>query len=108
MLEADHHAALRGDQRGQLVVERLTAFGIGPARVQRFEVEAARARGDPDFARDAVAVDDDLAAIVELDLDDAIGRRLKIQFGVFQRLFDVGQRRAGGLIEFNFSHDVPC
>ena len=72
-------------------------------RVLRLEVKAARARGDPDFARDTVAVDDDLAAIVELDLDDAIGRRLEIQVGVFQRLFDAGQGCAGGLVEFGLA-----
>jgi len=103
VLKSDHHAALRGDQRSQLVVERLAALGVDPIRFMRPEVEAARARGDPYFAGDTVAVDDDLAAIVEFDLDDAIGWRLEIQVGVFQRLFDTGQGCAGGLAEFGLA-----
>ncbi len=71
-------------------------------------MKAAGTRGDPDFARHAVAVDDDLAAIVELDLDDAVGWGFKIQVGAFQRLFDVRQRGRCSPVEFNFGHDVPC
>src|SRR5690606_40855878 len=58
--EADHDAALRGDQRSQLVVERLATAGVDPAGILRLEMEAARARGDPDFTRDTVAVDDEI------------------------------------------------
>jgi len=102
-----------GNQRSQLGIKRGAVPGVDPAAILRLEMEAARTCGDPDFARDAVAIDDDLAAVVELDLDDAVSRRLEIQVGVFQRLLDAGQRRSDGLVEFslariNFRHDVPC
>jgi len=71
-------------------------------------VKAAGTRGDPDFTSHAVAVDDDLAAIVELDLDDAVGWGFKIQVGVLQCLLDVRQCRRYSPVEFNFRHDVPC
>lgn len=71
-------------------------------------MKAAGTGGDPDFARHPVAVDDDLAAVIELDLDDAVGRGFKIQVGVFQCLLDVRQRGRYSPVEFNFRHDVPC
>ncbi len=63
-------------------------------------MKAARTRGHPDFPCNAVAVDDDLAAVVELDLDNAVRRRLEIQVGILQHLLDMSQRRAGSLVEF--------
>ena len=71
-------------------------------------METAGPGGDPDFARHPVTVDDDLAAIVELDFDDAVGRRFEIQVGVLQCLLDVRQRGRCSPVEFNFRHDVPC
>ena len=71
-------------------------------------MKAAGTGGDPDLARHPMTVDDDLAAIVELDLEDAVGRGFKIQVGVFQGLFDVRQRGRCSPVEFNFRHDVPC
>ena len=63
-------------------------------------MKAARTRSHPDFAGNAVTVDDDLAAVVELDLDNAVRRRLEIQVGILQHLLDMRQRRAGSLVEF--------
>ena len=109
---------MRGDQCDELIVKRRAVFGIDPVAVLRLEVEPPRTCGHPDFTRDPVAVDDDLAAIVELDFKYAIGRRLEIQIGCFQHLFDVSQRHAGGLVEFGLAgfglvwfdwrHGVPC
>jgi len=66
-------------------------------------MKAARGGGNPDFARYAVAVDDDLAAILEFDLENAISRRFKIEIGLFQRLFDMSQGLTGGQVEFGFA-----
>ena len=60
-----------------------------------------------------MAVDDELAAIVELDLDDAIGRRFKVQIRVFQNLLDMRQHAAcgrveSGFVQINSRHGVPC
>jgi hypothetical protein len=71
-------------------------------------MKAAGSGGNPDFTCHPVAVDDDLAAIVELDLDDAVGRGFKIQIGCFECLLDVRQRGRCSPVEFNFGHDVPC
>jgi hypothetical protein len=65
-------------------------------------MKAARTRCHPDFPGNAVTVDDDLAAVVELDLDNAIRRRLKIQIGILKDLLDMSQRRSGSLVEFGF------
>ena len=66
--------------------------------------------GDPHLARRAVAIDDDLPAVFEFDLEDAAVLQLEIsiQLGRFQSLHDGGQglRRAG--FEFAFVHGVAC
>ncbi len=46
-----------------------------------------------------MAVDDELAAILELDLEYAVGGGFEIEIGCFQRLLDVSQRCAGGPVE---------
>ncbi len=94
---------MQGDECGQLGVKRFAALGIDPAAILRLEVEAPGTRGHPDFTRHAVAVDDDFAAIGKLDLDDAVGRRLKVQIRGFQRLLNMGQRRASDLVKFGLA-----
>jgi hypothetical protein len=57
-----------------------------------------------------VAVDDDLRAVLEFDLEDAALLQLEIgiQLGSLQSLLDRGEslRRAG--FEFAFVHGVAC
>jgi len=62
-------------------------------------MKAARTRSDPDFARNTMAVDDDLAAVIKLDLKNAVSRGFKIEIRGFQRLLDVRQRCVCGQVE---------
>jgi hypothetical protein len=54
------------------------------------EMEAARARRHPDLARRRMAIDDDLAAVAELQLQHAAGLQLVVDVGPagIQRLLD--------------------
>jgi predicted small lipoprotein YifL len=44
-------------------------------------MKSARLCRQPDFARRGVAIDDDLRAVLELDLDDATGLGLEVEIG---------------------------
>jgi hypothetical protein len=71
-------------------------------------VKAARARRDPDLARRAMSVDDDLRAVVELDFQDAA--RLELEVGLdaacLEGALDFLQRRACQRFEFGLVHGV--
>ena len=90
---------MRCNQLSQFGVERRAVLGIDPVAILRFEMKTARACGNPDFTRHAMAVDDNFAAILELDFENAISRGFKIEVGRFQRLFDMCQRCICGQIE---------
>ena len=70
-------------------------------------MKTARPRGDPDFTGDAVAVDNDLARVVQLDFKYAVGGCLKVEIGRFNALFDTRERYVYRLIEFSFVHRFP-
>lgn len=55
-------------------------------------MKAARPRGDPDFTGDAMAVNNDLARVVQLDFEDAVGGCLKVEIGRFYAVFDTRER----------------
>ena len=71
-------------------------------------MEAAGAGGDPDLPRRGMAVDDDLRAVGEFDLEDAafLQLEIRIQLGGFQSLLDGGQRLRRTGFEFAFVHGV--
>ena len=72
------------------------------------EMEAPRTRSHPDFLRNCMAVDDDFATIIKLDLQYATSRKFKIQIGttVFEGLLNSCQRRICERIESLFIHRV--
>jgi hypothetical protein len=55
--------------------------GADPAAVSRTEMEAAGARRHPDLAGSRMAIDDDLAAVAELQLQHAAGLQFVIDVG---------------------------
>ena len=108
-LERDVVATLSGDQASQLRIQVVAALGVDPRAIKRLEMETARACRDPDFARHAVTVDDDLAAVRKLDLEDAVGRRLEIEIGGLDTALDAPQRNVDRLVKFCFVHSLsPC
>jgi len=72
------------------------------------EVEPARLRGNPYFLRHGMPVDDDFAAIGELDFEHAAGCQLEIQIGIalFEPALDPIQRNACKGGEFSVIHTV--
>ena len=71
-------------------------------------MKATGTRRHPDFLGDAMAIDDDLATVVELDFQNAIGGRFNVQSSGLDGRLDTVQRDARGPVEFDFRHDVPC
>src|SRR5688572_7799347 len=70
------------------------------------EVEAAAARRDPDLARRAVAVDDDLRAVIELELEHPARLALEVDFSRVQRALERVERGIRGGGEFGLVHGV--
>lgn len=89
-------------------MERGRVACIDPTVAGRFEMEATGTRCDPDLLRRPMAVDDDLAAVIELDFEYAVRRGLELQPGVLDGRLDVRQRGVRRPAEFDFRHDVPC
>src|SRR6185503_17787562 len=84
---------------------------IAPARAVPAEVKSAGARRDPDLARRAVAVDDDLRGVIELDLQHAAFLQLEIDVDAarLERGLDALQRLRREALEFGVvEHGVTC
>jgi hypothetical protein len=71
-------------------------------------MEAPRSGGNPDLLRGVVAIDDDPAAVGELDFEDAVADHLEVEIGAatFQPGFDPLQRHIGERVEFSIIHPV--
>jgi hypothetical protein len=71
-------------------------------------MEAAASGGNPDLLRGVVSIDDDLAAVGELDFEDAVADHLKVEIGAatFQPGFDLPGTRIGERVEFLVIHPV--
>ncbi len=87
-------AALGGHELGQHGKELRLIAAIAPAVPVPPEMKAAGARGHPDLARGAMAVDDDFRAVGKLHLEHA--PFLELEIGVyaacFERALDTFQR----------------
>jgi phage baseplate assembly protein W len=72
----------------------LVMAGILPVAAVPAVMEAPRSGGNPDLLRGVVAIDDDLAAVGELDFEDAVADHLEVEIGAatFQPGFDPLQR----------------
>jgi len=85
----------------------LTAARVDPEVALTAKMKPARARRHPDLATRRLAVDDNLGAARELDLENTVrGLELQIQTACFQRALDGEQHRVHQGIEFGFSHPV--
>ena len=69
-------------------------------------METAATGGDPDFTGDTMAIDDDLAAIVEFEFKHSASDDFKIDVGTFQRHFDLLENLISQGIEFFVIHRV--
>src|SRR5687767_4170052 len=77
-----------------------------PAAVDAAEVEAPGAARHPDLLRGGVAVDDQLRAAVELDLEHALALEagVAVDAGIVERLRHARERRFGEPVEFALVH----
>jgi hypothetical protein len=109
---AERNPGLFGDGARQRSQQFLAIARAEPAPALGPEVVAARLGRQPDFARRAVAIDDDLRTVFELDLDHAAGLGFEIEIGDaafarrLQRRLDARQLRIGRHHEFPFIHRV--
>ena len=98
--------ALRRGERDSAANSSRAVARVAPGRAVPAEMEAARARRHPDLARRAVAVDDDLRAVGELDLEHAA--LLQLEIGVdaarLERALDALQRCAGQALRIRVVH----
>ena len=71
------------------------------------EVETIGAGGHPDLPRRHLPIDDDVAAALAFDVEDAVGQiPVEICLAVFQLGLDVGEDDVDFLLEFGFVHAV--
>ena len=97
----------------QGLVEQLKEFQLAlppAAVVAEAEVVAVSAGGDPDLPRRHLPVDDDMAAALAFDIEDAVGKiSVEITFATFQLGLDMGEDFVHSLLEFSFVHtDFLC
>src|SRR5947209_13579976 len=70
--QCDGESGLRSQKLGQCRGERAAGTRVAPGAVARTEMEAAALRRDPDFTVGKMPVDDQLAAVLALDLEDPV------------------------------------
>src|SRR3990172_13280716 len=102
----DRRARLLADVARQRREQFFPVTRIHPAGAVEAEVVSARFGRDPNLPRRAVAVDDDLAAVLELELEHAFALERGIAFDParFQCADDRCQRALGARVELGFVH----
>ena len=104
---------LADQQPRDLRAEFGAAARVAPDAAVDPEMEAAAARGDPDLAIADVPVDDELAPVLALDLEDAVVQA-PVDVGIavaqrrVERAADAGERAIGECEEFGLGHGCAC
>ena len=102
--EPDRAAGLSRGERLEALPQLGAITGGDPAPLVEAKMEAPQPRGNPDLAGGGMAVDDHLAAIIELDLQHASGLLVDIELRRFESRLDTAQFHFGQRVEFRFVH----
>src|SRR5581483_2618291 len=107
-------SGLGGEQALERGPKLVAGARVAPAPVLGAEVKAARARGDPQLAIGNVTIEDQLAAVLAFDLENAIVQapvEIDVGFGEggVEARADRRQGRIGRVDEFSVAqHDGSC